>query len=84
MAFTQTNFKPLSRRKGLGGQRLWHYQQATDVLATIAASGYFNAVASQLSKGDIIFVYDTAAPTYDILFVTSASRAATVTTANAT
>ena len=83
MAFNPNNFKALTRKKGRGGRRIWHYV-TTDAIATVTGSGYFNKVASSLTQYDIIQVVDSNVPTYDTIFVTSASHAATVTTVNAT
>lgn len=62
---------------------LWIYKTA-DAIATVAASGYFNSFTDELRKGDIILVSDTNVPTVDMLVVTSADNAATVTTLNGT
>ena len=55
MAFIQKNFSTI------GGQARsdvapahWSYQSATDALAVVQASDYFNAVATQLQAGDFI------------------------------
>ena len=81
MAFSRAALKPYSRRPGPSGIRMWHYATA-DAEGTVDDSGYFNGAANVLSKYDIIFVVcDTGgSPTYHALMVTSASRAATVTT----
>lgn len=58
---------------------LWLYQ-STDAVATVAASGYFNNATNELRQFDVIISVDTDAPTVDLLVVTSADGAATVTT----
>lgn len=83
MAFTPSTWRPLTRKRSAGGNRQWHYTTA-DAIATVIGSGYFNKVYRDLQKYDVIFVVDTATPTYDVIFVTSATGASTVTTANAT
>lgn len=62
-------------------KQVFTYESA-DTIATITASGYFNAVTDWLRQFDIIHVIANtgATPTFDNIFVTSASGAATVTT----
>jgi hypothetical protein len=67
----------------IGTVRLWVYK-TVEAIATVAGSGYFNAKTNDLRNGDIIFVTDTNVPTVDMLVVTSADNAATVTTLNGT
>lgn len=62
---------------------LWIYK-TEDAIATVAASGYFNSFTDELRKGDVIIVSDTNVPTIDMLTVSSADNAATVTTVNGT
>lgn len=83
MAFNPANLQMVSRKRGHKGNKFWHYT-TTDALATIIASGYFNKAAASFAKYDVIFIIDSNVPTYDVIFVSSASHAATVTTVNAT
>ena len=55
----------------------------SSVLSAIDDSGYFNPVADQLRKGDLILVSSATGgtPVFGALIVTSATAAATVTTA---
>jgi len=68
-----------------GAKQVWHYQSA-DAPATIAASGYFNSVTDNLRQWDTILTVGTTGGvvTVDLLVVTSATGAATVTTTNGT
>tara|TARA_Y100001951_G_C11268463_1_gene257135 strand:+ start:666 stop:911 length:246 start_codon:yes stop_codon:yes gene_type:complete len=64
---------------------LWIYKSA-DALATIVASGYFNDATNELKEHDVIISIGSTGgtETVDVLLVTSASGAATVTTHNGT
>ena len=64
---------------------LWLYTNA-DLVATIAASGYFNTVTDSIKRNDIILAVSGVGgtPLVDVLVVTSATGAATVTTTNGT
>lgn len=67
---------------GLGSvARVWHLK-TNDTLATVAASGYFNAATALLAKGDMIYVSGDVDGTPGIngYVVNSATGAATVTT----
>lgn len=59
---------------------LFIYHAAADTAATVAGSGYFNAVTTQLHKGDVILCVGNDFASIDVLTVTSATNAATVTT----
>jgi uncharacterized phosphosugar-binding protein len=60
---------------------LWIYKTA-DAVATVTASGYFNALTTQLKQHDVIIVVGSTGgtATVDVTCVTSATGAATVTT----
>jgi len=45
---------------GFGGPMM-HTYSSSDTLATIAGSGYFNSVADEITTGDVIYVYSSAA-----------------------
>jgi hypothetical protein len=68
-----------------GARQVWHYTSA-DAVGTIAGSGYFNDVTSNLRQWDTILCVGATGgtPTVDVLVVTSATGAATVTTTNGT
>jgi len=68
-----------------GARQVWHYTSA-DAVATIAGSGYFNAVTDNLRQWDTIIAVGATGgtATVDVLVVTSATGAATVTTTNGT
>jgi DNA-binding MurR/RpiR family transcriptional regulator len=70
---------------GGGNKQLFLYESA-DAVATIAGSGYFNDVTNQLNQDDVIIAVGSTGGTrtVDVLVVTSASGAATVTTTNGT
>tara|TARA_R100000231_G_C5323271_1_gene164055 strand:+ start:239 stop:487 length:249 start_codon:yes stop_codon:yes gene_type:complete len=82
MALIKANFKKIS---GAGDQNLWLYH-STEAVGTIAGSGYFNDMTNGLMQNDIILVVGATGGTrtVDMLVVTSASRATTVTTTNGT
>jgi fructoselysine-6-P-deglycase FrlB-like protein len=62
---------------------LWFYTD-DDAIAAIAASGYFNSATKELKENDIILCVGSngGTQTVDILVVSSASGAATVTVVN--
>tara|TARA_R100001082_G_scaffold21728_1_gene10434 strand:- start:1239 stop:1484 length:246 start_codon:yes stop_codon:yes gene_type:complete len=64
---------------------LWIYK-STDAIGTIVASGYFNDVTNELKEHDVIIVVGATggSETVDVVCVTSATGAATVTTHNGT
>jgi hypothetical protein len=68
-----------------GARQVWHYTSA-DAPGTIAGSGYFNSVTDNLRQYDTILTVGTTGGTVtvDLLVVTSATGAATVTTTNGT
>ena len=68
-----------------GARQVWHYTSA-DAPATIATSGYFNAVTDNLRQYDTILTVGTTGGTVtvDVLVITSATGAATVTATNGT
>jgi hypothetical protein len=60
---------------------LWIYRD-TDAIATIVASGFFNAATDNLKQNDVILCVGSTGGTrtIDVICVTSATGAATVTT----
>jgi len=81
MAFSRTAFAKLS-----GGARQLHYYSSADAIGTIVGSGYFNTATDDLKQNDIILAVGSVGgtQTVDMLVVTSATGAATVTTTNGT
>ena len=53
-----------------GGHNLWFYT-STDALTAVRVSGYFNDASSMMNVGDVVFVYDSDAPTMGISVVLS-------------
>jgi hypothetical protein len=84
MAFAAAAFTLKSQDRKTGTRR-WAYF-TTDVLATVVAGGYFNTMASQLRRRDVIEAHvDTGGtPSFEILMVSSNSGATPVTVLNAT
>jgi len=81
MAFTASKLTKTS-----GGERnLWMYSTA-DAIATVIASGYFNTAYENFKTHDVIIVVSSNTGTHavDVLVVTSATFATTVTTTNGT
>ena len=60
----------LTRMAGGGGHNLWFYD-STDALTAVRASGYFNDAATMLNVGDVVYVYDSDAPTMGVSIVLS-------------
>ena len=82
MALTATALKKIG---GAGDSNLFMYQ-STDAIATVIGSGYFNSVTNELKQFDVIMVVGSTGgtATVDVIIVSSATGAATVTTANGT
>lgn len=81
MAYTaSTLFKVGGANPGL-----WIYKSA-DAVGTVAGSGYFNDATNELKEHDVVICVGATGgtETVDVLVVTSASGAATVTTTNGT
>lgn len=81
MALTKdTLFKVAGANPGL-----WIYKSA-DAVGTIAGSGYFNNATNELKEHDVIIAVGATGgtETVDVLVVTSATGAATVTCTNGT
>ena len=53
-----------------GGHNLWFYT-STDALTAVRVSGYFNDASDMMNVGDVVFVYDSDAPTMGISVVLS-------------
>ena len=80
MAFSGSLF--FSAPAGSYGNRTWKYESASDNLATIKGSGYFNSVTSTLRQYDVIEI--TGTDGFSMVHVDSASGAGTVTVADMT
>ena len=52
MAFQNKNLSVIAYANGF---TLWHYA-VSETLATITASGYFNAIGSLMNSGDIVII----------------------------
>ena len=60
MAFAIANFNPIGgQSKAVAAPQMWSYT-TTDTAATIDTSGYFNAVASLVKVGDLIYRVTTS------------------------
>lgn len=81
MAFSRSTFGKIA-----GGARQLHWYASADAVTTIAGSGYFNDATNDLKQYDIILAVGSTGgvQTVDMLVVTSATGAATVTTTNGT
>jgi len=81
MAFTRSTLSKVT-----GGARQIHWYSSADAIATVAGSGYFNDATNDLKQFDIILAVTSTGgtPAVDVLVVTSATGAATVTTTNGT
>lgn len=79
MALDRTKLEKLA-----GGLRQLFAYQTADAIATVTGSGYFNLVTDQLRQFDVIQVVSETGgtPKIDLVFVTSATGAATVTTSS--
>jgi hypothetical protein len=64
------------------GIRQLHTYVTTDAIGTVTGSGYFSPLTDRLKQFDTILVISStgATPVVDVIFITSATGAATVTT----
>jgi len=83
MAYETSN--PIKKIAEAGGNSVFFYTDG-DAIATIAGSGYFNSATNELKENDVIIVVGNngAAQTVDVVVVTSATGASTVTVTNGT
>ncbi len=81
MAFSLTEFLPLSNMANSDAPRHWTYK-TTDAIATVVASGYFDAQEVNLSVTDIIWVVASTGgtETFTAVFVDAITGAGVVTT----
>ena len=84
MAFSATEFLPMSAMGNSNAPRHWSYT-TPDAKATVVASGYFNDVADVLQVGDLIWSVDAngGTETFTLVFV-DAITAGVVTTLSST
>lgn len=75
-------FTPATLIKLAGAEPALHIYSNADAIATIVASGYFNTVTDNLKQNDVILCVGSTGGTrtIDVICVTSATGAATVTT----
>ena len=80
MAYATDN--PIKKVAQMGGNSLWFYTDG-DATSAIVGSGYFNSAYAELKQGDLILCSTGigGTPEADLLTVTSATGATTVTTA---
>lgn len=83
MAFSSTGLVTVCAAKAGNAPSMYLYKTA-DTQATVNTSGYFNSIASLLSVGDIIFVYDTSTPSLVLTYVNAVSAAGVVDIADGT
>jgi len=81
MAYSASNLKKVA-----GGATGIFYYDSADAIATVIASGYFNDATNELKQFDIINAVTSTGgtPAVDVLVVTSATGASTVTVTNGT
>lgn len=79
------NIANMSRIAHANGNNVWIYK-TTDAIAAVIAADYFNAMTKEIFQHDTIIAVTSmgGAVSIDVLVVTSASGAASVTTANGT
>ena len=73
---------PIKFHTNSGGGRQIHSYSTTDAIATVSASGYFNAITGRLHQGDTVIVGGGAGGVAEqnTLIVASATGAPVVTT----
>ena len=81
MAFSSSNLKKIA-----GGATGIFYYDSTDAIGTIDDADYFLGATNELKVGDVIIAVGSTGGTrtVDMLVVSSATGAATVTTINGT
>lgn len=83
MAFAMSGLTAIGQSKRGNAPGLFLYKTA-DTQATVNTSGYFNSIASLLTVGDIIFVYDSTTPSLVLTYVNAVSAAGVVDIADGT
>lgn len=80
MALVKTQLE----RVGGGLKQLFIYDAGADTNAAVVASGYFDGVAGQINKGDVIHVVANGGGSLETIMVTSARGVTPVTTVRET
>ena len=77
MAYTSSNLKKIA-----GGSNSVFLYDSADAIGTIIGSGYFNTATAELKQNDVIIAVGSTGGTrtVDMIVVSSATGAATVTT----
>lgn len=83
MAFAMSGLTAIGQSKRGNAPGLFLYKTA-DTQATVNTVGYFNSIASLLTVGDVIFVYDSTTPSLVITYVNAVSAAGVVDIADGT
>lgn len=86
MAFSATEFLPMSSMANSNAPRHWTYATA-DTKATAVASGYFDeAVVLGLKQGDLVWAVGVTGGTevFTLIFIDAISAAGVVTTLSST
>lgn len=79
MAYADGTLVNISGHENGSFGRIWQYDNNTDAVATIAASGFFNAATGVLRHDDVIWIFGENGT--GLAQVTSVTAAATVTVA---
>lgn len=83
MAFSNSGLTAIGQSKRGNAPGLFLYKTA-DTQATVNTVGYFNSIASLLTVGDVMFVYDSTTPSLVITYVNAVSAAGVVDIADGT
>jgi hypothetical protein len=83
MAYAASGLTAIGQSKRGNAPGLFLYKTA-DTQATVNTVGYFNSIASLLTVGDVIFVYDSTTPSLVITYVNAVSAAGVVDIADGT
>ena len=83
MAFAMTGLTAIGQSKRGNAPGLFLYKTA-DTQATVNTAGYFNSIASLLTVGDVIFVYDSTTPSLVLTYVNQVTAAGVVDIADGT
>lgn len=83
MAFAMSGLTAIGQSKRGNAPGLFLYKTA-DTQATVNTAGYFNSIASLLTVGDVIFVYDSTTPSLVITYVNQVTAAGVVDIADGT
>ena len=83
MAFSNSGLTAIGQSKRGNAPGLFLYKTA-DTQATVNTVGYFNSIASLLTVGDVMFVYDSTTPSLVLTYVNAVSAAGVVDIADGT